>query len=113
MVKFIDYLVEASTTSASSRKRNIGTEDVSIPLIERTLNKNAIIASYRKKHPNNGLLNQEHHNIIHFLAPSKDKILGDTPTETNGTQNRLEDMIRDDDRSADLAKQALKLVDPN
>ena len=124
MVKFIAYLVEASTTSASSRKRNIGTEDVSIPVIQRTLHKNAIIASYRKKHPNNGLSNQEYYNIMNFLAPSKDKILGalDTSTETNGRQNfkvmrllinRLKDMIHNDDHLNDLAKQALKLVELN
>ena len=124
MVKFIAYLLEASTTSASSRKKNIGTKDVDVPIIQRTMGKNSIISGFRKKHPNNGLSTSEYYDVINFLAPSKDKILGalDTSTETNGRQNfrvmrllvnRLKEMMPGDDHLANLGKQALKLVDQN
>ena len=89
MLKFVEYLVEASVASAEQRKVDVGAETKCIPLIQRTMSKQSIIDSFKRKFPSHGMANKDFNHIIKFLAPSRDKILGalDTCTEINGRQN--------------------------
>ena len=88
-LKFVEHLVEASVASAEQRKVDVGVETRYIPLIQRTMSKQSIIESFKRKFPGHGMANKDFNHIIRFLAPSRDKILGalDTCTEINGRQN--------------------------
>ena len=49
---FISYLSETNTTSASSKKKDVGTKDVDVPLQETSMLKHAISSSFERMHPN-------------------------------------------------------------